>query len=99
MAPDSNHLRARWIIAAAGWLLWLITIVLPMGIPSSEHVWQIYPSAVRAAFRGEFRFRTTSNILESAALGGFLLASCVLLVSPVLMGLNHSPNDWVRRWR
>lgn len=99
MAPDSRHLRARWIIAAAGWLLWLITIALPTGLSGSRHVWTIYPEGVRAASRIEFRVKTISNMVETAALIGFLAASCVLVVSPLLMGLNHSLNPAVRRWR
>lgn len=99
MAAAPRHLRARWIIAALGWLLWAVTLTLPIGGIPSDGMWVIYPGAVREALGINFRIESAQHVIEVAAIVGFVIASGVLAISPVLMRLHRSHNPAVRRWR
>jgi len=66
---------------------------------ASERIWGVYPEACRAAVKLQVSLRTTQDIIDSAALLGFLIGTGVLIISPLLMSLNHSERPMVRRWR
>lgn len=99
MAPDPRHLRARWTIAAAGWLLWAILMPMPLFAGSVTRMWDMYPQALRALAKLDMSLRTVERTISAAALIGGVVASAVFLASPLLVACNHSLSRRTRRWR
>lgn len=97
MAADGRHLRTRWILAAAGWLLWAVSVFMPC--PKTTHLWDIYPQAIQAIAKLDLAVSPRARMIETAALFGFVLASGVFLISPVLLICCHSFRPKVRQWR
>jgi hypothetical protein len=99
VTTDGRHLRARWIIYSAGLLLWAVTLPMPLFPGSAERILSIYPESYRAATKLQMSLSNTQEIIDAAALLGFIIATGVLIISPLLMSINHSERPMVRRWR
>lgn len=99
MTPDPRHLRARWTIAAVGWLLWAVAIALPFPIVPRA-AYQIYPEVLHELSNPEwYTVNNRKDLLGLATLICFCLATAVFAASPVLVALNHGLRAKVRRWR